>query len=170
MRSSADHILTSHAGSLPRPDELIAANRAREAGDAHHKHIFQQKLCAAVGDVVRHQREMGIDVPGDGEFGKSMGQRVSYGAWRSYSFSRLGGLDFGAPNSYDSTPRRSRPGQVVLTNFAHRRDRALRRGLRRSRFRNVDGAPACGANLCRSVELYRARTRSRPILPTSRRL
>jgi 5-methyltetrahydropteroyltriglutamate--homocysteine methyltransferase len=53
-----------------------------------------------------------------------MGQRVSYGAWRSYSFSRLGGLDFGAPNSYDSTPRRTRPGQVVLTNFADRRDRA----------------------------------------------
>jgi 5-methyltetrahydropteroyltriglutamate--homocysteine methyltransferase len=64
MRSSADHILTSHAGSLPRPDELIEANRAREAGDARDEHIFQQKLCAAVGEVVRRQREMGIDVPG----------------------------------------------------------------------------------------------------------
>ena len=31
MRMSADRILTSHSGSLPRPDELIEANRAREA-------------------------------------------------------------------------------------------------------------------------------------------
>ena len=32
MRQSRDRILTSHVGSLPRPDALIAANRAREAG------------------------------------------------------------------------------------------------------------------------------------------
>ena len=30
MRASSDHILTSHVGSLPRPDDLIAANWARE--------------------------------------------------------------------------------------------------------------------------------------------
>ena len=77
-----------------------------------------------MGDVVRRQRDLGIDVPGDGEFGKSMGQRVNYGAWRSYSFHRLGGLEFGGPSSYDLTPRRSGPGSVVLTNFADRRDRA----------------------------------------------
>jgi 5-methyltetrahydropteroyltriglutamate--homocysteine methyltransferase len=124
MRSSSDHILTSHAGSLPRPDELIEANRAREAGDASDEDLFQQKLRVAVGEVVRRQRDIGIDVPGDGEFGKSMGQRVNYGAWRSYSFGRLGGLDLGAPSPYDATPRRSRPGEVVLTNFADRRDRA----------------------------------------------
>jgi len=53
-----------------------------------------------------------------------MGQRVNYGAWRSYSFQRLGGLEFGGPNLYDSTPRRSHPGELVLTNFADRRDRA----------------------------------------------
>jgi 5-methyltetrahydropteroyltriglutamate--homocysteine methyltransferase len=121
MRASADHILTSHAGSLPRPVELIEANRARTAGDATDEDAFLQKLRAAVGEVVRRQRDLGIDVPGDGEFGKAMGQR---GAWRIYSFSRLGGLEFGGPSSYDSTPRRSRPGAVVLTNFADRRDRA----------------------------------------------
>ena len=124
MRTSADHILASHAGSLPRPDELIAANRAREAGDASNGDLFQQKLRAAVGEVVRRQKDIGIDIPGDGEFGKSMGQRVNYGAWRSYSFGRLGGLDLAAPSPYDATPRRSRPGEVVLTNFADRCDRA----------------------------------------------
>ena len=73
MRVSSDHILTSHVGSVPRPDDLIEANRAREAGEATDEEAFQRKLRSAVGDVVRHQRELGIDIPGDGEFGKSMG-------------------------------------------------------------------------------------------------
>jgi 5-methyltetrahydropteroyltriglutamate--homocysteine methyltransferase len=34
MRASTDRILTSHAGSLPRPDDLIETNRARETGQA----------------------------------------------------------------------------------------------------------------------------------------
>jgi len=34
MRHSSDRILTSHVGSLPRPEALIAANRAREADEA----------------------------------------------------------------------------------------------------------------------------------------
>jgi len=80
MRTSYDRILTSHAGSLPRPDELIEANRLREADGTTDEREIQLKLRAAVGDVVRHQRELGIDIPGDGEFGKSMGQRVNYGA------------------------------------------------------------------------------------------
>jgi 5-methyltetrahydropteroyltriglutamate--homocysteine methyltransferase len=132
MRTSADHILTSHAGSLPRPDDLIEANQAREAGSATNESEFQQKLRAAVGDVVRRQRELGIDIAGDGEFGKSIGQRVNYGAWRSYSFHRLGGLEFGGPSSYDSTPRRSRPGRGRADEFCRPPgSRAVRRGLRR---------------------------------------
>jgi 5-methyltetrahydropteroyltriglutamate--homocysteine methyltransferase len=124
MRTSTDRILTSHAGSLPRPDDLIEANRAREAGQAIDEGEFQRRLRAAVGDVVRRQRDLGVDVPGDAEFGKSMGQQVNYGAWRSYSFHRLGGLEFQGASSYDLTPRRSRPGEVLLSNFADRRDRA----------------------------------------------
>ena len=94
MRISTDHILTSHVGSLPRPDELIAANRARETG-AVDEHAFQQTLGAAVTEAVRHQHELGIDVPGDGEFGKAMGQRVNYGSWWRYSWQRLAGIEPG---------------------------------------------------------------------------
>src|SRR6267142_4219820 len=93
MRVSSDHILTSHVGSLPRPDDLIEANRAREIGEATDERGFQAKLRASVAEVVRRQRDIGIDMPGDGEFGKSMGHRVNYGAWLSYCFHRLGGLD-----------------------------------------------------------------------------
>ena len=48
MRTSTDHILTSHVGSLPRPDELIAANRKRETGEAIDEGVFQQTLGAAM--------------------------------------------------------------------------------------------------------------------------
>jgi 5-methyltetrahydropteroyltriglutamate--homocysteine methyltransferase len=123
MRDSRAHILTSHAGSLPRPDDLIEANRARETGGSADEQRFQAQLRSAVADVVRRQRDLGISVPGDGEFGKAMGHRVNYRAWWSYSFQRLGGLELGNTGLYDMPPRRSRPGEVVLTSFADRRDR-----------------------------------------------
>src|SRR5204863_2263719 len=65
----------------------------------------------------------GIAIPGDGEFGKSMGHKVNYRAWWSYSFQRLGGLELGTAGLYDMPAQRSRPGEVVLTSFADRRDR-----------------------------------------------
>ena len=120
---SRDHILTSQAGSLPRPDDLIEANRARESGETTDERKFQDTLQAAVVDVVRRQKEIGIDVPGDGEFGKSMGHKVNYRAWWSYCFNRLGGLDLAGPGLYESQPRRAKQGEVVLTSFADRRDR-----------------------------------------------
>jgi 5-methyltetrahydropteroyltriglutamate--homocysteine methyltransferase len=123
MRASSDRILTSHAGSLPRPDALIEANRAREAGEATDERAFHQTLRTAVGDVVRRQKEHGIDVPGDGEFGKSVGNRVNYGAWWNYVFLRLGGLKLDGPSLDHMTPREARPGEIVLLNAGRRRDR-----------------------------------------------
>jgi len=123
MRASCDHILTSHAGSLPRPDDVIEANRAREAGEAANDRAFQQTLRRAVEDVVRHQKALVVDIPGDGEFGKSVRNRVNYGAWWNYAFQRLGGLELGGQSLDHMTPRPARPGEIVLTNAAHRRDR-----------------------------------------------
>ena len=123
MQMSRDRILTTHAGSLPRPDVLIAANHARESGAMVDDQRFQDELSSAVKDVTRQQQKIGIDVPGDGEFGKSMGHRVNYRAWWSYSFTRLGGLEPSGPGLYEAPPKRSRPGEVVLTSFADRRDR-----------------------------------------------
>jgi 5-methyltetrahydropteroyltriglutamate--homocysteine methyltransferase len=122
MRASSDRILTSHAGSLPRPDDLIEANRLREAGQADET-TFQKSLSAAVSEVVRRQASLGIAVPGDGEYGKSMGHKVNYRAWWSYSFQRLGGLKVTGLGLYDFPVRRSSPGHVVLSSFGDRRDR-----------------------------------------------
>jgi 5-methyltetrahydropteroyltriglutamate--homocysteine methyltransferase len=124
MRNSRERIATSHAGSLPRPDDLIELNRARQAGDAQDEAGYQERLRAAVEEVVQRQREVGIDVPGDGEYGKAMGQRVNYGAWWSYSFQRLGGLRLGT-EIYRVPPRRSEGGEIRLTSFSDRRDRQL---------------------------------------------
>src|SRR5690348_17089523 len=136
MRSSQDHILTSHVGSLPRPDGLIAAHRAQELGQPMDEAAMQATLCEAVADVVQRQRVIGIDVPGDGEFGKPMSTRVQYGSWWRYSWGRLGGLSFDRPSPYDTGTRRSHPGHVVLTSFADRRDRA--------RFAAAYADPECG--------------------------
>src|SRR5213080_3689381 len=91
MLKSSDRILTSHAGSLPRPDDLIAVNAQREAGKIDEA-AFQKKLTQSVADVVKRQVGAGITVPGDGEYGKSMGSKVNYRAWWSYSFERLSNL------------------------------------------------------------------------------
>jgi 5-methyltetrahydropteroyltriglutamate--homocysteine methyltransferase len=123
MRQSRDQVLTSHAGSLPRPDALIEANRTRESGMATDERRFQDNLRSSVAEVVRLQEQAGIAIPGDGEFGKSMGHKVNYRAWWSYSFQRLGGLELGTTGLYDMPAQRSRPGEVVLTSFADRRDR-----------------------------------------------
>jgi 5-methyltetrahydropteroyltriglutamate--homocysteine methyltransferase len=113
-------IPTTHAGSLPRTPELLAANAAREAGSPPEE--FDDLLAGAVTDLVRRQRDLGITVPGDGEYGKSMSSPVDYGAWWTYSFSRLGGLELRDDDPILGEPRRSEPGRVVLTSFADRRD------------------------------------------------
>ena len=136
MRASLDHILTSHAGSLPRPDALIEAYGAREAGAAIAEQELEARLRTAVAEVVGRQRDIGIDIPGDGEFGKPMGQRVNYGSWWRYSWQRLGGLNPDGPSLYEMAPRRSRPGEVVLTSFGDRRDR--------TRFAAAYGDPGSG--------------------------
>ncbi len=124
MQNSAKRIITTHAGSLPRPDDLIELNRARQDGESADEAGYQARLAAAVQDVVRRQHELGVDVPGDGEYGKAMGQRINYGAWWSYSFQRLGGLKLG-DFMYHMPPQRHAPGEVVLTSFPDRRDRNL---------------------------------------------
>lgn len=123
MRYSRDQILTSHAGSLPRTDALIAAAQARESGAAGAEQRFQEALRGGVAEVVRRQASIGIGVPGDGEYGKAMGHKVNYRAWWDYSFHRLGGLQLRQGSLYSIAPQRSSPGRIVLTSFPDRRDR-----------------------------------------------
>ena len=122
MRKSTDRILTTHAGSLPRTPELLAANAAREANPADTGG-YAELLQAAVADLVRRQQQAGIDIPNDGEYGHAMSSAVDYGAWWSYSFARLSGLSVAETGIWEMEPVRSSPGNVVLTSFGDRRDR-----------------------------------------------
>lgn len=82
-------------------------------------------LAAAVNDVVARQKSLGISIPGDGEYGKAMGSAVNYGAWWSYIFDRTSGLQVTERDLFAIESVRSEPGNVRLTSFADRRDRAL---------------------------------------------
>ncbi|GAB3605004.1 cobalamin-independent methionine synthase II family protein [Conyzicola nivalis] len=129
MLNSSDRIQTTHAGSLPRTPELIAANEAREFEDDgftfRRTPEFEELEAAAVADLVARQKAIGITVPGDGEYGKAMSSAVDYGAWWSYSFQRVSGLSLEGSNIFTAPPVRSTPGNVQLTSFTDRRDRNL---------------------------------------------
>jgi 5-methyltetrahydropteroyltriglutamate--homocysteine methyltransferase len=117
-----DRILTTHAGSLPRPEDLIALNEQRAAGDFSGEDEYLRKLRAAVADVVARQRAVGIDLVNDGEYGHSMGQRYDYGPWWTYVFQRLGGLELTDDVLLDVPQAKAKPGEIVLASFAERRD------------------------------------------------
>jgi len=97
MKRSQTRILTSHVGSLPRPDGLLEINRAKFAGEAYDETVYAERLSSAVGEVCRKQAEIGIDVINDGEFGKTSSGAIDYGAWSSYAWGRLSGWQPGEP-------------------------------------------------------------------------
>jgi 5-methyltetrahydropteroyltriglutamate--homocysteine methyltransferase len=85
MKRSSDRILTTHVGSLPRPQELIDITVPAERGEAHDEAARLDMLRTAVADVVRKEADTGIDVISDGEFGKSN--------WQGYIMPRLTGFE-----------------------------------------------------------------------------
>ncbi len=88
MKRSDHRVLTTHAGSLPRPSDLTDLYNSDAPDD-----VLQPRLRSAVGEVVRQQRDAGIDVINDGEFGKASRSVVDYGAWWSYVYPRLNGFE-----------------------------------------------------------------------------
>jgi 5-methyltetrahydropteroyltriglutamate--homocysteine methyltransferase len=89
----ANRILTTHVGSLPRPNAVIELNRKRAGGDAVDEAAFDAELKSAVADAVKQQKDAGIDLVNDGEFGHTMGWDYDYGAWWSYVVRRLNGVE-----------------------------------------------------------------------------
>jgi 5-methyltetrahydropteroyltriglutamate--homocysteine methyltransferase len=71
LQHSRDRILTTHVGSLPRPQTLLDLMKAKLAGQAHDPNIYNNAVRAAVTTCVRQQAETGIDILSDGEQSKS---------------------------------------------------------------------------------------------------
>jgi 5-methyltetrahydropteroyltriglutamate--homocysteine methyltransferase len=70
MKTSQDRILTTHTGSLPRPDDLVRAMYAREEGVPVDAQALERRVASAVAEVVTKQVEAGIDIVDDGEMSK----------------------------------------------------------------------------------------------------
>jgi 5-methyltetrahydropteroyltriglutamate--homocysteine methyltransferase len=85
MQRSTDRILTTHAGSLPRPNDILQMIRAKARGEAVDEQKLGSRVREAVADVVRQQVDTGLDVIDDGEFGKP--------SFVTYIRDRLGGLE-----------------------------------------------------------------------------
>ncbi|MBM3518560.1 MAG: cobalamin-independent methionine synthase II family protein, partial [Alphaproteobacteria bacterium] len=70
MKISRDRILTTHVGSLPRPDDLAALLAARDRGEPYDAPALAARVKRATDEIVARQAEVGLDVVNDGEMGK----------------------------------------------------------------------------------------------------
>jgi len=70
MKRSIERFLTTHTGSLPRPEDLIRMMYAREEGVPVDPAALSERVASAVEEVVRKQAEAGVDVVNDGEMSK----------------------------------------------------------------------------------------------------
>jgi 5-methyltetrahydropteroyltriglutamate--homocysteine methyltransferase len=84
MKRSENRILTTHVGSIVRPQHLrdLAAT-AGESAENHER--YEQALRESVAEIVRLQAKAGIDIVNDGEFGKS--------SWSNYILERISGFE-----------------------------------------------------------------------------
>src|SRR5438067_1305078 len=105
MKRSTESILTTHTGSLPRPDDLVELLYAEEAGEATDPTALRDRVRSAVSESVHEQIEAGIDIVNDGEMSK-----VSYS---TYVNARLTGFE-----GHVHVPRRPRPDAAAFPRYA----------------------------------------------------
>ena len=65
MKRSTDRILTTHTGSLPLPPLVRQALAAKRRGEAYDQAVIDATLTTAIGEVVRRQIEVGVDIVDD---------------------------------------------------------------------------------------------------------
>jgi len=86
VKRSTERILTTHVGSLIRPPELLEFLSAKRDRRPVDELAYARCLKDAVAVIVGRQAEAGIDVPSDGEFGKSI-------SWSQYLLERMSGFE-----------------------------------------------------------------------------
>jgi 5-methyltetrahydropteroyltriglutamate--homocysteine methyltransferase len=110
MKTSTERILTTHVGSLPRPQDVVDLLFAQDRGENYGAAKFDQVIARAVTEVVKKQASVGVDVVSDGEMSK-----ISYA---TYIRHRLTGFEG------DS----ARPTPKDLEDFPEYRDRLVKAG------------------------------------------
>lgn len=92
----SDRILTTHVGSLPRPNDMLALLDARDRGELLDDAAFAETAARAVADVVARQAALGIDILSDGEMAKT-----SYATYLTDRLSGFGGRAEKGPAARD---------------------------------------------------------------------
>src|SRR5215210_9109989 len=105
MKRSTDAIVTTHTGSLPRPDDLVDLLYAAEENPRADATALGERVQSAVAESVQQQIAAGIDVVNDGEMSK-----VSYS---TYVNTRLTGFE-----GQVHVPRRPRPDAAAFPRYA----------------------------------------------------
>jgi 5-methyltetrahydropteroyltriglutamate--homocysteine methyltransferase len=85
MKNSKDRFLTTHVGSMIRPQVIQDYSAKLARGEEIDRAAYEATLRESVAEVVRNQAKCGIDVISDGEFGKP--------SWTGYLFNRVSGFE-----------------------------------------------------------------------------
>jgi 5-methyltetrahydropteroyltriglutamate--homocysteine methyltransferase len=85
MKRSEERILTTHVGSLVRPQELLDVGPTFQEPAIKDPEKFREMLRKTVAEVVKQQAAVGIDIVSDGEFGKT--------SWSNYILDRISGFE-----------------------------------------------------------------------------
>src|SRR5436190_23942402 len=85
MKRSEERFLTTHTGSLPRPEDLIRMMFAKEEDVPVEPAALAARIREAVADVIKRQSAAGIDIVNDGEMSKP--------SYATYIKDRLNGFD-----------------------------------------------------------------------------
>lgn len=130
MKTSTDRILTTHVGSLPRPQPVVDVLFAQDRGEPYDQATFDEVISAGIDQAVRNQLGAGIDIVDDGEMSK-----ISYG---TYIRHRLSGFVTG------DVPRQT---PEDLNDFPEFRDRLTAAGATPVYQRPICTGPIQSVNL-----------------------
>jgi 5-methyltetrahydropteroyltriglutamate--homocysteine methyltransferase len=108
MNRSTDRILTTHAGSLPRPDDLTRMMWDEIDGKSNDATQVRARVQSAVAEMVKKQLEAGVDVISDGE--------MSMIGFSNYVVQRYSG--FGKPAGFVATDLGEFP-EIIKKIFAN---------------------------------------------------
>ena len=104
-------ILTTHTGSLPRPDALSGLLFARMTKRPHDAAELTRQTTAAVAAVVKAQADLGIDIVSDGEQSKT--------SFQAYAADRLAGLEPITPEPGERRTRENSAFPAFYRDGAH---------------------------------------------------
>jgi len=105
MKRGTERILTTHTGSLPRPEDLVRLMWEKEDGRPFDRAALDRRIAETVRDIVAQQARTGLDIIDDGE--------VSKPSYSTYVKDRLTGFEGPSVPGFPSTDARDYPGYAA---------------------------------------------------------